>query len=223
VTEQKRWGLKGFPKKQKITVIFVQKSASMITSLSQLDPNRTYTYADYLLWKFEERVELLRGKIREMAAPSRIHQAINGNLYRLFANALWRNPYEVYAAPFDVRLTRFHITQNKEVTTVVQPDICVVCDPEKLDARGCIGAPDLVIEILSPGNSKTEMRDKFDLYEEAGVREYWLVHPEERTVQIYQLNESGKYIGLRPFLEDDVITTLIVPNLQVDLRDVFIK
>lgn len=193
----------------------------MITSLSQLDPAGNYTYADYLLWKFEERVELLRGKIRQMAAPSRIHQGINGNLYRLFANSLWKTSCKVYAAPFDVRLIRFNTEKNKEITTVVQPDICVICDPEKLDARGCIGAPDLVVEILSPGNSKTEMRDKFDLYEEAGVREYWLVHPEERTVQIYQLNEFGKYIGLRPFVDDDLVGTAIIPGLMVDLRDVF--
>ena len=117
--------------------------------------------------------------------------------------------------------SRFSKVENNAVVTVVQPDLCVICDPEKLDDRGCIGAPDLVVEILSPGNSKTEMRDKFDLYEEAGVKEYWLVHPDERTVQIYQLNESGKYIGLRPFVDDDSITTPIVPGLMVDLRDVF--
>ncbi len=193
----------------------------MVTSLSQLDPDKVYTYADYLLWKFEERVELLRGKIRQVAAPNRAHQRISGNVHHFLKNALWKSPCEVYAAPFDVRLTRFDKRKDMEVTTVVQPDLCVICDPEKLDVLGCIGAPDLVIEILSPGNSKTEMRDKFDLYEEAGVKEYWLIHPDERAVQIYLLNESGKYIGLRPFVEDDSITTPIVPGLTVVLRDVF--
>ncbi|MFN4254083.1 MAG: Uma2 family endonuclease [Saprospiraceae bacterium] len=193
----------------------------MITSFDQLNPEATYTYADYLTWKFQERVELLRGLVRKMAAPSRVHQGINGNLYRLFSNALWRNPCKVYIAPFDVRLTRFSKLKNKEVTTVVQPDICVICDPKKLDKRGCLGAPDLVIEILSPGNSRTEMKDKFELYEEAGVREYWLVYPEERAVQIFQLNEAGKYIGLRPFVDDDIVTTPVVPGLEVDLKDVF--
>lgn len=193
----------------------------VITSLSQLDPQGTYTYADYLTWKIQERVELLRGKIRQMAAPNRVHQGISGNLQRYFANALWKSPCKVYSAPFDVRLTRFNKLKNKEVTTVVQPDLCVICDPKKLDARGCIGAPDLVIEILSPGNSQTEMKDKFDLYEEAGVLEYWLVHPGERSVQIFQLNENGRYIGLRPYISGDTVTTPVVPGMEVPLADVF--
>lgn len=193
----------------------------MITALSQLDLDGNYTYADYLLWHFEERVELLRGKIRQMAAPSRNHQTISGNLHRAFSNALWRNPCKVYTAPFDVRLTRFSKAKNKEVTNVVQPDLCVICDPEKLDDRGCIGAPDLIIEILSPGNSRTEMKDKFELYEESGVLEYWIVSPIEKTIQVFKLNEAGKYIGLRPFVEDETMNTAIVPNLEIDLRDVF--
>ncbi|MBL7798746.1 MAG: Uma2 family endonuclease [Saprospiraceae bacterium] len=192
-----------------------------ITSLSQLDPQANYTYADYLTWQIQERVELLRGKIRQMAAPNRGHQGISLNLSRMFSTALLKSPCKVYAAPFDVRLTRFSKLKNKEVTTVVQPDLCVICDPEKLDVRGCIGAPDLVVEILSPGNSKTEMKDKFDLYEEAGVREYWLVYPGERSVQIFQLNETGRYIGLRPYVDGDTVTTPIVPGMEVVLADVF--
>lgn len=192
-----------------------------ITSLSQLDPHANYTYADYLTWQIQERVELLRGKIRQMAAPNRVHQGISLNLSRMFSTALLKSPCKVYAAPFDVRLTRFNKLKNKEVTTVVQPDLCVICDPEKLDVRGCIGAPDLVVEILSPGNSKTEMKDKFDLYEEAGVREYWLVYPGERSVQIFQLNETGRYIGLRPYVDGDTVTTPIVPGMEVVLADVF--
>lgn len=200
----------------------MQKKQHMaITSLSQLDTEGSYTYADYLTWKFQERVELLRGKIRKMAAPNRVHQRISGNLQHFFSNALWKSPCQVYAAPFDVRLTRYSKLKNKEVSTVVQPDLCVICDPDKLDARGCIGAPELVIEILSPGNSKTEMKDKFDLYEEAGVLEYWLVHPGERSVQIYRLNERGHYIGLRPFVDGDIVTTPIVPGMEVVLADVF--
>ncbi len=193
----------------------------MITSLKQLDLNAQYTYADYLTWKFQERVELLRGKIREMSAPNRVHQGISLNLSRLLANALWKSPCKVYAAPFDVRLTRFSQVKNKEVITVVQPDLCVICDPAKLDDKGCIGAPDLVIEILSPGNSKTEMKDKFDLYEEAGVQEYWIVFPGERSVLIFKLGDNGRYIGLQPAIESDILTTPIIPGLEVDLKDVF--
>jgi Uma2 family endonuclease len=191
-----------------------------ITSLDQLDPNGSYTYADYLLWQFEERVELLRGKIRQMAAPNRKHQGISSNLHLLFGNALWRTPCKVYPAPFDVRLTR---TRNdRDVTTIVQPDLCVICDLSKLDERGCNGAPDLIIEILSPGNSRTEMKDKFELYQEAGVLEYWIVSPIEKTIQIFKLNEQGIYIGLAPKVEGDIVTTPIIANLEVDVTEVFL-
>ena len=193
----------------------------MITSLDQLDLNGTYTYADYLLWHFSERVELLRGKISKMAAPSRKHQGISQNFSILFGNSLWRTSCKVYAAPFDVRLTRYSSLKNKEVTTVVQPDLCVICDPAKLDDRGCIGAPDIIIEILSPGNSRTEMKDKFELYQEAGVLEYWVVSPIERMVQVWKLNEQGFYIGLPPAVEGDILKTPIIPNLEIDLNDVF--
>lgn len=192
---------------------------SVITSLSQLDPNGVYTYADYLLWQFEERVELLRGKIRQMSAPSRKHQGISGNLYRNIANALWKSSCKVYVAPFDVRLTRTR--QNQEITTVVQPDICVICDPTKLDDRGCLGAPDLIVEILSPGNSRTEMKDKFELYQEAGVLEYWVVSPIENMVQVWKLNDEGNYIGLPPKVEGDLLTTPIITNLEIDLTEIF--
>ncbi len=190
-----------------------------ITSLDQLDLNGTYSYADYLLWQFTERVELLRGKIRQMAAPSVKHQRISIRFSRLLANALWQTSCQVFAAPFDVRLTRMR--DDKEVKTVVQPDLCVICDPSKLDERGCIGAPDLIIEILSPGNSRTEMRDKFELYQEAGVLEYWIVNPSEKMIQVFQLNEQGRYIGLPPVVEGDILTTPIVHNLEVDVTEVF--
>ena len=193
-----------------------------ITSLDQLDPNGTYTYADYLLWQFEERVELLRGKIRPMAAPNRRHQGISGKMQYALTAALLKSPCKVYAAPFDVRLTRFSKAKNKDVATVVQPDLCVICDPSKLDDRGCNGAPDLIVEILSPGNSRTEMKDKFELYQEAQVAEYWVVSPIEKTIQVWKLNEQGIYIGLQPKVEGDIATTPIIPNLEVDVTEVFV-
>ncbi|MBK9338696.1 MAG: Uma2 family endonuclease [Lewinellaceae bacterium] len=194
----------------------------VITSLDQLDLNGTYTYADYLLWQFEERVELLRGKIRRMVAPNRRHQGISGKIQYALTTALLHSSCKMYNAPFDVRLTRFSKTKNKDVTTVVQPDLCVICDPSKLDDRGCNGAPDLIVEILSPGNSRTEMKDKFELYQEAGVLEYWVVSPIENTIQIWKLNEQGIYIGLQPKVEGDIATTPIIPNLQVDVTEVFV-
>ena len=190
-----------------------------ITSLDQLDPNGTYTYADYLLWQFTERVELLRGKIRQMAAPNRKHQDISGTIQYALKTALLNSPCKVYNAPFDVRLTRMR--NDKEVKTVVQPDLCVICDLSKLDDRGCNGAPDLIVEILSPGNSRTEMKDKFELYQEAGVLEYWIVSPIEKAVQVFQLNEHGRFVGLPPVVEGDILTTPIVPNLAMDVTEVF--
>ena len=191
-----------------------------ITSLDQLDPNGTYTYADYLLWQFTERVELLRGKIRQMAAPSMRHQRAVTRLTRTIANALWQTPCQVFVAPFDVRLIRMR--NDKEVKTVVQPDLCVICDPAKLDERGCNGVPDLIIEILSPGNSRTEMKDKFELYQEAGVLEYWVVSPIEKTIQIWTLDEEGIYISRQPKVEGDIATTPIIPILAVDVTEVFL-
>lgn len=193
-----------------------------ITSLDQLDPNGTYTYADYLLWQFTERVELLRGKIREMSAPSRKHQGIVTNLTISLGTVLAKTPCKLYPAPFDVRLIRVNKLKNQDVITVVQPDLSVICDSAKLDTRGCIGAPDLVVEILSPGNSRTEMRDKFELYQEAGVLEYWVVNPTERMIQVWKLNEQGFYIGLPPTVEGDILKTPIIPNLEIIVTDVFL-
>ncbi len=193
-----------------------------ITDLSQLDLNATYSYADYLKWQFKERVELLRGKILEMTpAPSVRHQRIAGNLYYYVRSAFQEQPCNVYFAPFDVRLYNRKKSRkaSKEIFTVVQPDLCVICDETKLDEQGCNGAPDLVIEILSPGNSKREMNEKFELYEEAGVREYWLVQPTDEVVLIYVLNENERYIGLRPATE--VVQSAIFPKLRVDLGEVF--
>ncbi|MCD8538398.1 MAG: Uma2 family endonuclease [Leadbetterella sp.] len=111
-------------------------------------------------------------------------------------------------------------TGDEVVFTVVQPDICVICDPAKIDDRGCIGPPDLVIEILSPGNTQKEMGIKFDLYEENGVKEYWLVEPQDRAIIVYTLKE-GKYIGLKPFTEEDDISPVLFPELKFAVKDIF--
>lgn len=193
----------------------------VITDINQLDLSKQYTYADYLKWQFEERIELLRGFIAKMAAPNRYHQKISGVLQYKMQHFLWKSSCSVYAAPFDVRLARKDKLTDKEITTVVQPDLCVICDKTKLDKRGCVGAPDWVIEILSPGNSDKEMKDKFELYEESGVREYWIVEPEEKVVLTYILNEQGKYIGLRPKIRKEKITSHVFPDLEIDLEEVF--
>jgi Uma2 family endonuclease len=195
-----------------------------VTSLSDLDLEGVYSYADYLLWRFEERVELIKGKIFKMSpAPAERHQRVSSYLNGLFFNALRKKKCLYYAAPFDVRLldkTKSSLS-NKDVYTVVQPDLCVICDKSKIDVRGGIGAPDLVVEILSPGNSKKEMKIKYALYEESGVREYWVVFPSEYVLQQFVLSDAGRYELKGSFAEDEVFTAHIFPELQIDLAEVF--
>ena len=192
--------------------------STVITNIDQLDPvNGIYTYADYLMWKIKDRVEILKGKIFKMSpAPAIPHQSISFNLSGLLFMYFYNKPCKVFASPFDV------VFKNKDgkEDTVVQPDLCVVCDPEKLaDGKRCQGAPDLIIEILSPGNSKKELKNKYELYQEAGVREYWLVHPQDEYVIINVL-ENNLYRALPPFVDKEV-TSVIFPDLSLQTEDIF--
>lgn len=178
-----------------------------------------YTYADYLKWDFEEIVELIKGKIfAKAAAPSRKHQEVSLNLSRILGNFLLGQKCKVYAAPFDVRFSRN--PEDRKVDSVVQPDISVICDSSKLDERGCFGAPDLIVEILSPSNSKVELQNKFDLYQEFGVSEYWIIHPAENTLQINVL-VNGIYQPSRLFTSGQKVTSTVLPGFELDLEDVF--
>ena len=195
----------------------------VITDINQLDVNGTYTYADYLLWRFKEQVELLRGKLFKMSpAPREIHQRvlneINFELMSFFRNKTCR----VYPAPFDVRIPAKGtkgMTDN-QIYTIVQPDLCVVCDLEKIDGRGCVGAPDLVVEILSPSNSRKDLKDKYELYQEAGVPEYWIVDADDKAIYRYVL-EGDTYIGLPPVSEGDVFSSRKFPEMKIDTKLIF--
>lgn len=194
----------------------------MITSLDQLDLNGTYSYADYLQWHFEERVELIKGKLFKMSpAPSRRHQEISSILQGKIFNFLDIKVCKVYSAPFDVRLAPRKTQKTDKIYTVVQPDVCVFCGKANLDDRGAIGAPDWVIEVLSPGNSRTEMKNKFQVYEENRVKEYWLVDPMYQAVIVYVLNEFGKYIGLPIFTIEDTVTSSVFPGFSIDVVTIF--
>ena len=167
-------------------------------------------------------MELLRGKILAMSpAPLRVHQKIAGKLHGEILNFLRKHPCEVYIAPFDVRFPhRKDETKDEQITTVLQPDLCVICDLSKLDARGCLGAPDWIIEILSAGNSAREMREKYRVYEESGVREYWIVNPENETILPYIL-ENETFIGKAPMIKGDKVSPYIFPDLVIDLDYIF--
>ncbi|OWP61741.1 restriction endonuclease [Hymenobacter amundsenii] len=193
----------------------------VITHISQLDPTKTYTYADYLTWRLDEFVELIKGKVRLMSpAPLSSHQTISFNLGGAIHAGLRGQKCRGFAAPFDVRLTTAGPNGDDQITTVVQPDLCVVCDPDKIDRRGCLGAPDWVIEILSPKTAAYDTREKFSLYEEAGVAEYWLVFPGEQTVVTYVL-EAGSYQLHGEYFEPGVIPVQTLPGFAVEWAEVF--
>ncbi len=188
---------------------------------SDLDLTKTYTYADYLTWQFEERLELIKGRIFIMSpAPRRIHQKASAIIFYNLFDYLKGKPCDVYSAPFDVRLPR-KSKDDKEIFTVLQPDICVICDRSKLDDRGCIGAPDIVVEILSPGNNRKELQNKYEVYEESGVKEYWIIHPDEKTFMKYILDDDGHYKPSRLLTFGDIVTTPVLPGFSMALDDVF--
>ena len=195
----------------------------MITSIEQLNPNEIYSYTDYMTWQFAERVELFKGYFRQMAAPNRKHQTISVCLTAAFFNTFKGHPCKVFAAPFDVRLPKVNpkSTKKKDIYTVVQPDICVICDLTKLDDAGCVGSPDLIVEILSPSNSKRDIFDKFQIYEEAGVKEYWIANPTEKYMQQFILNANQKYEQLYVAASGETLTAHIFPELTVLIDEVF--
>jgi len=174
-----------------------------------------YTYADYLTWNDGKRYELIDGEIYMMSpAPSSGHQRISGNLFLQIATHLRGKKCEVFAAPFDVRLNA-----DAGDDTVVQPDISVICDPGKIDKRGCKGVPDMVIEILSPSSINRDFIDKFSVYRDAGIREYWIVHPDDRNVHVFLLKD-GQYIS-QIYGDAAIIPVSVLEGCQINMADVF--
>ncbi len=187
------------------------------------DNNKRHSYADYLTWNDDNRWELIEGQAVCMSpAPGRLHQRISKLLGRQIDLYLSDKSCEMYYAPFDVRfLEAKEDVADDYIDTVVQPDIVVVCDPEKLDDRGCNGAPDLIIEILSPTTARMDMTVKFELYQHFGVKEYWIVHPQDQTVLAFKLLKSGLYGVPDRYCADDTILVPLLGELDVDLKRVF--
>ena len=188
------------------------------------EPNATYgyySYADYLTWPMDVVAELIQGKLfkKAAAAPNRIHQRVSLKLSVKLYQFLEGKTCQVYEAPFDVRFPK-DSKEDHRIFDVVQPDICVVCDPSILDQRGCIGSPDLIVEILSPGNSKLELKQKFDLYESREVKEYWIIQPEHQTMTIYTW-VNGTYLPSLLFTTGDVIESQVVKGFKLDLEEFF--
>ena len=180
-----------------------------------------YTYADYLKWTIEERFELIKGKVFKMSpGPATKHQVMVGFVFNKLYNHLQGKSCKVFVAPFDVRLPRKSV-DDKSITTVLQPDVCVVCVPSKIDERGIIGAPDIVVEILSPGNNRKELANKYEVYEEAGVKEYWIIHPTEKTFFRYLLDAEGKFQPQRLLTMGDEVRSDVLPDFVLDLEEAF--
>ena len=189
-----------------------------------LDLNKRYTYADYLTWMDDVRRELFDGFIKLMTpAPSSKHQEISFNLSGIFRGFILQKKCKGFAAPSDVRFPKNRKSlDDKQVYTVLQPDLYIVCDLSKIDARGCLGAPDMIIEIISPKNSKRDTRDKFNIYQENGVREYWIVNPNDENVTVFVLDDKNKFQFVGMYAEDDKIAVNIFNgDLKVDLTEVF--
>jgi len=192
-----------------------------VREFNDIDVSLTYSYANYLNWLFDDRIELISGKVFKMSpAPSRVHQEISRDIFTPLVNFLKDQACSAYAAPFDVRFPK-QSKADKDVYTVLQPDICVVCDKSKLDDRGCIGTPDLIIEILSPGNSKVELFHKYQVYEEFGVREYWVVSQGDQGVLIYTLNEFQKFVPSKLFTRSERVRSSVVSGFEIALDDIF--
>jgi len=184
--------------------------------------NGKFTYKDYLNWPENERWELIYGEAWDMSpAPNRKHQKIAGKLFFQIEDYLKDKEFDVYIAPFDIRLPERKEDDDKETDTVVQPDILVVCDKSKLDDAGCKGAPDWVIEILSPSTAVKDLNNKYNLYEEKGVKEYWIVDPSNNYLTIYLLDISGKFFRSGVFSPDSKVQSTVLPNLTIDLNPVF--
>ena len=191
----------------------------------ELDETKRYTYADYLTWWDDKRRELINGFIRMMspAAYTR-HAIISSNLVYDLTSFIKKRKgkCKLFDAPFDVRLPNKEgeIADDK-VYTVVQPDICLICDLSKLDKRGCIGAPDLVIEIASRSNWKYDATKKLKVYESAGVPEYWIVSEKKETIVVYLLQPNGKYDSGKKYEFNEKVPVQALKGLEIDLEELF--
>jgi Uma2 family endonuclease len=185
-----------------------------------LAPEERFTYRHYKTWPDEERWELIEGHAWGMSpAPLRGHQGISGLLCRRIGNFLEGKPCKAYSAPFDVLLPASD-EADEEVGTVVQPDIIVICDRSKLTPRGARGAPDLVVEIVSPRTAKKDYETKYHLYERHGVREYWIVDPGARAIHAWRLGADGRF-GEEALYEEGQLPSTVLEGFVVDLKELF--
>lgn len=192
--------------------------------MSLPDKQKTYTYEDYLSWPENERWEIIDGTAYYQATPSSAHQTISGNLYLIIGNYLKGKPCRLFAAPFTVRLPlEGGETDEQKNKNIVEPDLTIVCDKSRLDKNGYNGAPTFVIEIVSKSSAKRDNIIKLNKYQQAGIKEYWIITPETETIVRYSLNEQGHYATPDMYIlgEDEIITSKSFCDMSIKLADVF--
>ena len=188
--------------------------------MTPLPAEKRYTYADALSWDESDRIELVYGDPVMMSPPSRVHQETVMAMLLQIGAYLNGKRCKVYPAPFGVRLFEEESDSPYDVDTLVEPDITVVCDPDKLDDAGCKGAPDLIIEVLSPSTQRYDRVTKFNLYQRAGVQEYWIVDPDSRVVSVYTL-EDGAYHAAAVYSAGSSVPVGVLEDCKIDLSAVF--
>jgi Uma2 family endonuclease len=216
-------------KKKPITYKFSEEKPTIVEeplikyAAIHLDNSKRYTYADYVTWVDDIFRELIDGFVHIINTPKRIHQEISYSL-GLFLGIFvkkQKGKCNIYHPPFAVRLPADGSTEDDKIYNVVLPDLCVVCDPSKLDDRGCIGAPDLIVEVLSPSTAKYDWNKKFKLYEKSGVREYWIVDPGEKLAHIFILQPDGNFDLGTIYDWQEKAPVHIFEGLEIDLKEVF--
>lgn len=185
------------------------------------EENKHFTYADYLEWNDDERMEIINGEVIMRSSPTATHQRISKRIFRQIENFLDGKSCEPFYAPFDVRLFEKDGDKPENIDTIVQPDILVICDKNKIDEQGCKGAPNFIIEILSPSTHRHDCLVKLNLYMRAGVPEYWIVDPEGKTVQVCLLNNDGTYRILKPYEQNNTVKVNVLDGCFIDLGTVF--
>lgn len=181
----------------------------------------SFAFSDFLTWETDERMEIIHGEVFMMAAPGTSHQLISGEIFRQLANFLDGKNCRAIAAPFAVRLFEKDGDAPKDVDTVVEPDISVICDRNKLDKHGCKGAPDLIAEVLSPSTQRHDQLVKLNLYQRAGVREYWIVDPENKTVRVMVQDANGHLWPHEIYKQEDIAKVGVLDGCFIELSKVF--
>ncbi len=214
--EIKKKELKKYPEKEETSILEEPAMAYGYYNMPR------YSYADYLTWVDGKIREIVNGVVKLFSAPLTRHALISMEIAMELGNHIkkQKGKCKVFHAPFDVRLPRNGETADNKIHTVVQPDVCVVCDLSKLDKRGCLGAPDLVVEIQSPSTARYDMTEKFSVYESAGVREYWIVFPKD-GITIFRLLKNGKFDKGTPYELDSTVTSQVLDGLKINLEDLF--